>query len=327
MSAQAHAAEELNLFPQWQSREAAVRARWSRLASVGLHVAVVLVLGFTRLGRTPMHDMSRIVAQLREPVRLIAPPPELTQTAPNRGRVGKEFNLESLLPRPRVFIPPSLPPGAPPAGRPVLWPEPPKIETEAEGVPPLPLPEIQPVEKPKLPLESPAGARIAEAAKPMPSPPSSSIAEMGRGLARGRGVPALVVSDWGEGPADLGLGVDLRPLAGARGSGLELVSDPRGVDFKPYIIQVLAAVRRNWLAAFPLSAKLGQRGKVVIQFTISRDGLVPSVKIDSESGVRALDLAAVAGISASIPFPPLPAEFRGAEVRLRASFLYNMRAY
>ena len=42
--------------------------------------------------------------------------------------------------------------------------------------------------------------------------------------------------------------------------------------------------------------------------------------------LRALaDRAAVAGISASVPFPPLPAEFKGSEVRLQFAFVYNMK--
>jgi outer membrane biosynthesis protein TonB len=40
----------------------------------------------------------------------------------------------------------------------------------------------------------------------------------------------------------------------------------------------------------------------------------------------ALDRAAVAGISASNPFPPLPAEFRGEQIRLQFTFLYNVPA-
>ena len=62
------------------------------------------------------------------------------------------------------------------------------------------------------------------------------------------------------------------PVPGKLGSSLELQSDPMGVDFKPYLIRVLSAVKRNWLAVVPESARLGRRGKVVIQFAISKDG-------------------------------------------------------
>ena len=42
------------------------------------------------------------------------------------------------------------------------------------------------------------------------------------------------------------------------------------------------------------------------------------------SGSPALDNAAVAGISASNPFPPLPTEFKGERIVLQLNFAYNM---
>jgi TonB family protein len=118
-----------------------------------------------------------------------------------------------------------------------------------------------------------------------------------------------------------------RPSAmpGKLGSSLELVSDPMGVDFRPYLTRVLAAVRRNWYAVIPESARLGRTGKVVIQFAISKDGSVPKLVIAEPSGADPLDRAAVAGISASNPFPPLPPEFRGSQIRLQLAFDYKTR--
>ena len=104
--------DELNLYPQYQTRESKVRAWWARAVSVGLHLTVVCLFAFTPLGGIRVHDISRIVGEFKNPVRLIAPPRELTQKAPNRGKIGKEFNLQALMPRPPAFIPPSLAPGA-----------------------------------------------------------------------------------------------------------------------------------------------------------------------------------------------------------------------
>ena len=39
-----------------------------------------------------------------------------------------------------------------------------------------------------------------------------------------------------------------------------------------------------------------------------------------------IDRAAVAGISASNPFPPLPGEFTGKEIRLQFTFQYNIKS-
>ncbi len=320
--------------PEQQSRE-----RWARIVSAGLHAGAVAALWFTPLGRTQVQDVTRALVQLREPFTLVAPPVELTQRAPNQGAVSKEFTLESLLPRRRVFVPPSAPPGAPPAA-PVELPEPPRLEA-AFGVPaPLPLgnaaqglnlppPQIEPVEKPALAYETQGVARGVGAAKqagtPLPST-GTSVAEMARDLARGRNTAPQLVEDFGPPPAPITGLPGLEAPRGRTGSSLELLSDPRGVDFKPYLTQILASVKRNWTAVIPESAKLGRRGRVVIQFMIARDGSVPKLVIASASGTEALDRAAVAGISATNPFPPLPAEFRGENVRLQFVFHYNMPA-
>jgi TonB family protein len=110
---------------------------------------------------------------------------------------------------------------------------------------------------------------------------------------------------------------------GRMGSNLQLLSDASGFDFKPYLIQVLASVRRNWMAVLPESARMGRRGQVLIQFIIDRHGGVPKLVIATSSGTEAFDRAAVAGVSASNPFPPLPAEFKGDQIRLQLAFSYN----
>jgi outer membrane biosynthesis protein TonB len=46
--------------------------------------------------------------------------------------------------------------------------------------------------------------------------------------------------------------------------------------------------------------------------------------IVANSGTDALDRAAVAGVSASNPFPPLPAEYKGDRIVLQFNFAYNM---
>lgn len=134
-----------------------------------------------------------------------------------------------------------------------------------------------------------------------------------------------MVGDLGaSGVGGYGSGINLPPSPGAQGSNLQLLSDPQGVDFRPYLIRILAAVRRNWMAVMPESVNLGRRGRVAIQFSIGRDGSVPKLVIAAYSGADALDRAAVAGISASVPFPPLPTEFKGERIVLQFNFAYNM---
>ena len=123
-----------------------------------------------------------------------------------------------------------------------------------------------------------------------------------------------------------GLSGYMPPSSGTTGSNLELLSDPKGVDFRPYLIRILATVRRNWFAVVPESARLGMsKGRVSIQLAIVRNGTVSKLVIAKSSGSSPLDRAAVAGISASNPFPPLPPDYAGTDVRLQFAFLYNIK--
>jgi TonB family protein len=97
-----------------------------------------------------------------------------------------------------------------------------------------------------------------------------------------------------------------------------------GVDFRPYLTQILATIRRNWNAVMPESVKLGRRGKVGLTFSISRVGRVDKMVYAFQSGSDPLDRAAIAAISASNPFPPLPVQFKGDRIVLQLNFAYNM---
>jgi TonB family protein len=121
-----------------------------------------------------------------------------------------------------------------------------------------------------------------------------------------------------------GPGLNLPASKGQAQGGIKLLSDTNGVDFRPYLIQVMAAIRRNWFAVYPEAAKTGMRGEVILQFRVAKQGLVAKVVYNGQSNSRALNEAAVSAISASNPFPPLPAEYKGDHVDLQMRFMYNM---
>jgi len=340
---------EPRLLLDWGETRERRRVLGPILLSVLLHVsAVVAAISLPRefwVAVTPHR-----LAQIRLIAPLLAPRFELTQKEPNRGKVTKEIDYESLLPRPHLTVPPtprSTPGSGVPAPPPppveavkpsVPLPEPPKIEVAQNRIPePLgqpaapatPPPQIQIDEKakPKLVFETPAAMAGSPTGVPrgigrVPAP-VTSVDEAIRAAARQSTSGGVAVGDLGDGPGGLGEAVHLPGAQGRQGSRVELLSDPMGIDFRPYLTRILASVRRNWFAVIPESAKLGRTGRVQIQFAISRDGRVPKLVIASPSGAEALDRAAVAGISASNPFPPLPPEFRGGEIRLQFTFLYN----
>jgi TonB family protein len=324
------------------------------IGTVLVHIVLAALIAIMPAPPPPSRA-GQVVADLSRATPLVLPPRELTQPDPNRGKVSQEVDLKGLLSRRSPLPqPPSRPsptlPAAPrtieapaaaaAAPRPVI--QPPKIDVQSDqtelaknlpaiGTPatPPPPPEIQATEKPKIAFESPgaisgspkgsgaAGPRLLET-------PRTSVQELARDMSRTGAGGGLSVGDVvGSGAG--GLGEALSGSPGLRNaSNVELLSDPLGADFRPYLIQILAMVRRNWVAVLPESARLGRRGKTQIQFAIARDGSVPKLVIATPSGTEALDRAAVAGISASNPFPPLPNDFKGGQVRLQFTFLYNI---
>ncbi|HBY61274.1 MAG TPA: hypothetical protein DEH78_15750 [Solibacterales bacterium] len=339
---------ELNILLDWRRPEDDRRFARSGAGSLVLHaVAVLLLTAMPRSAFVPELRPEPKVARRSTP--LIAPPRELTQTAPQRGKVARELNLENLAPRPPVQArvspaPSTTRPAAPREGAPApVLPAPPQIQSGEQPaemakvlppslgsatVAPPPLPPVEREEKPKLAFESPGAAFGTPRSTPGAiAPPRATVDEAIRAVARDGPRGGVVVGDLGEGLGGLGSAPNLPPSPSRMGSNLELLSDPQGVDFRPYLIRVLSAVRRNWMSVIPETARLGQRGKVVVQFAIRRDGRVAKLvfAMEAGAGAQALDRAAVASISASDPFPPLPDEFRGDQVRLQLAFLYNLR--
>jgi TonB family protein len=119
---------------------------------------------------------------------------------------------------------------------------------------------------------------------------------------------------------DFGLG---NPAHGRQMGGLEILSDTQGVDFGPYLQRILRVVQDNWEREMPESVMMGKKGKLTIDFAITKDGQVADMKVLASSGDIALDRAAWGGITASNPFPPLPSQFNGPYLSLRFRFYYN----
>ncbi|MCU1304884.1 MAG: TonB family protein [Candidatus Sulfotelmatobacter sp.] len=118
---------------------------------------------------------------------------------------------------------------------------------------------------------------------------------------------------------DFGLGTGAH---GRQMGNLDVLSDTMGVDFGPYLQRVLHDVKQNWYNAIPESAQM-KKGRLSIEFAITKDGKVAGMKLVAPSGDIPLDRAAWAGITASDPFPPLPTEFGGQYLALRFTFFYN----
>jgi len=336
---------ELHLLTDWSDPDARARRRKAAVATVLLHVAGIAVLmaipqWFPE--SAPAREINRVVTPLIEPLT------RLTQRDPNRGKVMSEFETRASVERPHIQMPvapppaphetprPAVIPSAPPKPAvPLSLPEAPKIDTAPREAPKIELPQaaqLPPppaaVEKPKLQLENvPPPARPPAPGERRIPIPSTSVSEAIQDVVHGGGVSGRqAVGDPGAFDPGLFGGINQPRSPGVQGAGIELASDPAGVDFRPYLAQVLAEVRRNWMAVWPESVRLGLRGRVVLQLAVGRGGSVLKLVYDQggHSGSQALDEAAVAGVSASNPLPPLPAEFHGDRIVLRLNFVYNM---
>jgi TonB family protein len=102
-----------------------------------------------------------------------------------------------------------------------------------------------------------------------------------------------------------------------------LSPNPKGIDFGPYLNQLLNRLRSNWYSVMPEIARLGQQGRVDIIFSITRNGNVKDLQVIANSGYDALDRGAVSAIQISNPFSHLPLEYE-TDLKLRIAFLYNM---
>lgn len=289
-----------------------------------------------------MRHPERVVRRTVTPLYL--PPDLLTQRDRNKGEISKRFDLASLLSSQqaqRRMVAPA--PGSVrrlelpkqhmkiPAKRdaPQITAEPPK-ETASNEVPspgvadsivaqaPPPAPVANPVPAIGSPTTQQPGAHKI-------TPPKNSLQDVLQQMAHGDSDSTrVVITDQGVNNS-LPAAPGQQALQGHMNSAIELKTDPEGADFRPYLKEILAIVRRNWFSVLPSSARIGVlRGSTTIQFVVNKDGSIPKLIISDSSGAQPLDRAAVAGLSMSNPLPPLPAEFKGGLIRLQFSFNYNM---
>ena len=256
-----------------------------------------------------------------------APAPSAPQPEPQpQAEPPLQAPVVPRLPAPRVPPPPEPPrqPGldgrqgadeaelqarrSPPLGLPGI------TEPAREPPPQTPEPRIEPIPVPKeLPRES-SRAQLEFPILPAPDRGTEAIL---RGLARdratrgGAGIPTGVPEFDPDHP-NLNI------------PGPQILSDTMGVDFHPYLLRIYLLVRRNWYSVIPEIARLGRQGRVALEFSILRDGKVPDLTLRVSSGTDSLDSAALSSIRLSSPFPALPPEFPGTDIRLRFVYLYNI---
>ena len=85
-------------------------------------------------------------------------------------------------------------------------------------------------------------------------------------------------------------------VSGDQSGNVDILSDTRGVNFGPYLKQILKKVRENWHHLIPKCAET-MKGKLAIEFAITKDGRLADMKLVSTAGEMVLDRAAWGGIT------------------------------
>ncbi len=295
----------------------------ARVASIAFHSALVVFLLFEPK-IFPYHPPTQAELEVaRQRLNFIYLPPPVTELP--------KIPATPQPPSPRMRIDPRLLRKiAPPNPRPEVLPgasAPERgqrdgaVPTPAPQLPAAPQPRTEPpreqarLEPPKAP-EAPTGLVL-----PRTSPGKAIQQDLRDALKEGRGGGASAGGFGGAIPPSPGGGV-----GGQAYGALQMLTPDEGVDFTNYLARVLASVKRNWYSVIPESARLGEKGRVILQFRIMRDGSVPYTEpaLVATSGKEPLDRAALSSIHASNPFEPLPPAFSGPYIELRFIFLYNL---
>ncbi len=142
-------------------------------------------------------------------------------------------------------------------------------------------------------------------------------ATRGSGGGGGSSGPALITPTLARGGGGGGEGLRGNPdKDGAPGgSSLESQASP---DFGPYMKDLQRRIRRNW---FP--PKGDESKRVVVIFTVHRNGELSNLRIEKSSGTKIADQAAVQAVQNSAPFRQLPAG-SAESVDIQFTFDYNV---
>ena len=208
---------------------------------------------------------------------------------------------------------------APPAPAQQAPPPPQQAPEEAKPQPAPPIPPQQQspsqAEAPK-PAAVPAKPNFAQLSQQSQNP-SDQLQQAMRDAARNRGAA---------GQPQLPGGLAQHPGAGT--GGVQILSDTQGVNFSAWLTAWYYETRRTWDPLIPeeVNPPISKQGQVMVRFKVLPNGRIMdgSMTLEGRSGDSALDRAAWGALIGS-SYPPLPRDFHGPYLELRALFLYNMQ--
>ncbi len=202
----------------------------------------------------------------------------------------------------------------------VAKPSAPKVATAPKSPFAVPVPASSPTGTTYKPAGSPTSGTSSGGSKTgtgAPAPKFSSSGGSGSGTAKSSGSTSSSYGSRGtKGSSGSGSGGNPSPGNPNGAPGIDAIKQP---NWGPYMRDLEQRIKRNWSPPKGDSSK-----RVVITFTISRDGRLLNKRIVKSSGVPLADRAAMSAIEQTAPFRPLPPEFKGQSVPIEFTFDYNV---
>jgi hypothetical protein len=204
-------------------------------------------------------------------------------------------------------------------------PPPPAPPAEAKAPEPTP---TQPAPPPPIPPQQQSQSQL-ETPKP-PAVPARPNFAMGSQNPADQLRDAMKNAARSHGEGDAGnLGPNAMPMhPGAGTGGIQVLSDTQGVDFTSWLQRWHYETERTWDPLIPdeVNPPIYKSGMVAIRFKVLPNGRLMdgSLVLEGRSGDVALDRAAWGALTGS-NYPPLPRDFHGPYLELRAYFMYNMQ--
>jgi len=186
---------------------------------------------------------------------------------------------------------------------------------------------------------NPLGGRPVQTAEPAPKPeavrpPAKNAPEMTVPVPKGRPAPktpAKTGLEEGEG-AQPTRGAEVKQGrafgdTGAEGTGFGLATGGMGGEGSyldvgnfccpDYLTAMTTRIRSHWVE------RQVYAGEVLVKFTIVRDGLITGVEVERQSGILALDNAALRAVMTTSRLAPLPSAFSGDHLTVHLRFVYT----
>lgn len=268
-------------------------------------------------------QQKKSIAQKSQPVQK---PKMQPQKAPAKQQVQKVVQKPIAQPAPQKVVskptpikPSAVKPSVKPIAKPqgVSAPSAPKIATAPKSPFVVQTPSVKaPVGSTYKPAGTPSASSSSGGSGSAPAPKFSS-----QGGSYGNSSKAFSSSSGSyasRGSSGGGYGSSGNPSPG-NPNGVPGIDAIRQPNWGPYMRDLEQRIKRNWTPPKGDSSK-----RVVITFTIGRDGRLLSHKVTKSSGVPLADRAAMSAIELTAPFRPLPPEFKGQSVPIEFTFDYNV---